>query len=114
MTRTNPSQENSIFYRMPLQDPDSNQEKPKMANLFDGPSDSRQSETIDEPLSRFRPKYRALDDNEKELHDKIKASFVEVEKLIETLNPGRYRSLALTSLEESCMWAIKELTGPKT
>lgn len=81
-----------------------------MANLFEGAPDSRQSDEMIE-VSRFRPKYRALTDAEKALHDEIKTEFEAVEKLIERVSPGRYRSLALTALEESCMWAIKELTG---
>lgn len=84
-----------------------------MTHVFEGKPDARQSEKVDEPLSRFRPKYRALDDDEKNLHDRLKDRFSEVEKLIEEIKPGRYRALALTALEESCMWAVKELTGPK-
>lgn len=81
-----------------------------MADVFEGPADGRQSdERIS--VSRFRPRYRALSDDEKAIHDEVKAAFEVVEKQIERIKPGRYRSLALTSLEESCMWTIKELTA---
>jgi hypothetical protein len=81
-----------------------------MANVFEGAPDGRQSDERIE-VSRFRPKYRALDDREKELHDKLKGQFEEVEQTIMLIKAGRYRALALTSLEEACMWAVKELTG---
>ena len=81
-----------------------------MANLYEGTPDARQSTSRDEPLSRFRPRYRALSEEEKMRHDQIKDAFSATEKLILELNPGRYRALALTSLEEACMWAVKELT----
>lgn len=82
-----------------------------MTDVFEGKPDARQSEDVKEPLSRFRPRYRALTDEEKDFHDKLKASFVDVEKLVDQIKPGRYRALALTALEESCMWAVKELTA---
>ena len=43
-----------------------------MANVFDGQPDGRQSDAVDAPVSRFRPTYRALTDDEKALHDAIK------------------------------------------
>jgi hypothetical protein len=82
-----------------------------MSSVYDGPPDGRQSDRVDEPLSRFRPRYRALADDEKALHDEIKAAYATVEALVERLHAGRYRSLAMTALEESCMWAVKELTS---
>lgn len=84
-----------------------------MTHVFEGTPDARQSSDFKEPLSRFRPKYRALTDVEKTYHDDLKTAFFGVERMIERLPPGRYRALALTALEESCMWAVKELTGPK-
>ena len=81
-----------------------------MANIFEGPTDGRQAETAIE-VSRFRPRYRALSDEEKAVHDDVKAAFVAVEEQIMRIKPGRYRSLAITSLEEACMWAVKELTA---
>ncbi|HUN82420.1 MAG TPA: hypothetical protein VMV81_13030, partial [Phycisphaerae bacterium] len=61
--------------------------------------------------SRFRPQYRALNDDEKALHDAIKAKAVEMEDLFGKVKDGRYKSLALTDLEKSVMWIVKELTA---
>jgi|KBSMisStaDraftv2_1062788.scaffolds.fasta_scaffold98089_1 hypothetical protein len=82
-----------------------------MANVYEGAPDARQSTDEAEPLSRFRPRYRALSIAECEAHDALKAAYEAVEKLIDKLPPGRYRALALTSLEASCMWSVKELTA---
>lgn len=81
-----------------------------MAHLYEGIPDARQSET---PIavSRFRPKYRPLTDDEKALHDAIKGKAAELEALFEQVKPGRYRSLGMTALEESVMWTVKELTS---
>lgn len=81
-----------------------------MANVFEGQPDARQSDSQIQ-VSRFRPRYRALTDAEKSLHDAIKAKAAELEALFETVKPGRYRSLGLTALEESVMWTVKELTS---
>jgi hypothetical protein len=81
-----------------------------MPHVYEGTPDSRQSEEKIE-TSRFRPRYRALSDEEKALHDAIKAKAVELETLFEQVKPGRYRSLGLTSLEEAAMWTVKELTA---
>ena len=81
-----------------------------MADVFEGATDSRQSaEQI--TTSRFRPRYRPLIDAEKALHDALKNKAAELEALFEQVKPGRYHSLALTSLEESVMWIVKELTA---
>lgn len=81
-----------------------------MADLYDDKPDARQAT---EPLTptRFRPRYRQLTDEEKLLHDNIKNLAESLAVNIEQIKPGRYRSLAITSLEESIMWAIKELTS---
>jgi hypothetical protein len=84
-----------------------------MANVYEGAPDGRQSDDPAEPLSRFRPRYRALSDDEKALHDEIKTAYAEVERLINHVGPGRYSALALTTLEESCMWCVKSLTENK-
>lgn len=81
-----------------------------MANVFEGAPDARQAETVIQ-ATRFRPKYRALSDDEKALHDAIKEKASELEALFERVKPGRYRSLGLTALEESVMWTVKELTS---
>ena len=82
-----------------------------MTHVYEGAPDARQSTSATEPVSRFRPRYRALTDAEKALHDQIKGKAAELEALFETVKPGRYRSLALTDLESSVMWVVKELTS---
>lgn len=82
-----------------------------MTNVFEGKTDSRQSASVTSPVSRFRPTYRALTDDEKALHDEIKSKAVELEALFSRVKAGRYNSLALTALEQSVMWVVKELTS---
>ncbi len=82
-----------------------------MTNVFEGTTDARQSADAEMPVSRFRPRYRALTDDEKALHDELKAAYGAVETLVLRLKAGRYRALALTDLEASCMWSVKELTA---
>jgi hypothetical protein len=62
-------------------------------------------------VTRFRPKYRALTDREKALHDALKDKAAELEALFAEVKPGRYNALAVTSLEQSIMWIVKELTS---
>lgn len=81
-----------------------------MAHVYEGKPDDRQSDMAI-PVSRFRPKYRALTDEEKNMHDMIKDKAAELELLFNRIKPGRYNSLALTSLEQSIMWIVKELTS---
>lgn len=81
-----------------------------MAHVYEGTPDGRQADTAI-AVTRFRPKYRALTDDEKALHDAIKIKASELEALFETVKPGRYRSLGFTALEESVMWTVKELTS---
>jgi hypothetical protein len=80
-------------------------------HVFDGKPDGRQSEDVAHKVSRFRPTYRALTPEEKALHDEIKAKAVELESLFDRVKPGRYHSIALTDLELSVMWIVKELTS---
>jgi hypothetical protein len=82
-----------------------------MPNVFESEPDGRQSADVALPVSRFRPRYRALSDAEKAHHDAIKEKAAELETLFEAIKPGRYRSLAFTALEEAVMWAVKELTA---
>jgi hypothetical protein len=82
-----------------------------MAHLFEGEPDDRQSSNEAMRVSRFRPRYRALTDDEKALHDAIKSKAAELEALFEQVKSGRYSSLAMTDLENSIMWIIKELTS---
>jgi hypothetical protein len=81
-----------------------------MAHVYEGEPDARQSpEKI--PVSRFRPRYRALTDAEKALHDEIKDAAETLERIYSKVNAGRYHALAITSLEQSVMWIVKELTS---
>lgn len=82
-----------------------------MANVYEGQTDERQSASVAEPVSRFRPCYRALTDDEKALHDALKNKASELDALFDQVKAGRYHSLATTSLEESIMWIVKELTS---
>lgn len=82
-----------------------------MTNVFEGNPDARQSEDVAMPTSRFRPKYRALNEEEKALHDEIKQKAVEMEELYKKVKAGRYNALAISNLEESVMWIVKELTA---
>jgi hypothetical protein len=82
-----------------------------MADVFEGAPDGRQSTDPKLKPSRFRPKYRQLTDEEKALHDQIKAKAEELETLFEKVGTGRYASLAFTDLESSVMWAVKQLTS---
>ena len=82
-----------------------------MAHVYDSKSDGRQSEDPGLQVSRFRPTYRQLTDEEKQLHDAIKSKAVELETLFDQVKAGRYQSLGLTALEESVMWTVKELTS---
>ena len=82
-----------------------------MANVYDGPIDGRQSDNVAEPVSRFRPRYRALTDSEKQLHDELKNTAACLESLYAKVKPGRYNALAITALEQSVRWIVKELTS---
>ena len=83
-----------------------------MADLYEGAADGRQkASNEDQGVSRFRPRYRQLTEQEKALHDAIKDAAENLALLFEQVKPGRYRSLGITALEESVMWTIKELTS---
>ncbi|UPJ43912.1 hypothetical protein IVB40_07535 [Bradyrhizobium sp. 40] len=80
------------------------------SHVYEGKPDGRQAGGLI-PVSRFRPQYRALTDEEKSLHDQLKSKAVELEELYAKVKPGRYNALAITSLEQSVMWIVKELTS---
>jgi hypothetical protein len=82
-----------------------------MTNVYEGKPDARQSASTTHPVSRFRPTYRALTDDEKALHDDLKTKASELEDLFQKVKPGRYNSLAITALEQAIMWIVKELTS---
>lgn len=65
------------------------------------------------PSNRFRPTYRQLDHQELHKMEQLKSKAEELAVLIEAVRPipTRYTSLALTNLEQSVMWAVKELTA---
>jgi hypothetical protein len=82
-----------------------------MANVFEGTPDARQSDDVAMKVSRFRPRYRALTEDEKKLHDELKAQADVLDRMFAQVKDGRYKSLATTSLELSIMWIVKELTS---
>jgi hypothetical protein len=82
-----------------------------MTNVYEGKPDAGQSASTTHPVSRFRPTYRALTDDEKALHDALKTKASELETLFAQVKHGRYNALAVTSLEQSIMWIVKELTS---
>lgn len=84
-------------------------------HVYEGQPDARQSADVDMPTSRFRPRYRALTPEEKALHDEIKAQAEVLERLFgkvqkPTPDHARYAAMAMTDLERSVMWAVKQLT----
>jgi hypothetical protein len=81
-----------------------------MPNVYEGTPDARQADTAI-AVSRFRPRYRALTDEQKALHDQFKDKAAELETLFGQVKPGRYNALAITALEQSIMWIVKELTS---
>lgn len=78
-------------------------------NVYKNQPDERQSMTHI-PTNRFCSRYRALSQEEKQLHDNIKEKAAELEQLFLQTKEGRYRALSLTALEEAVMWNIKGLT----
>lgn len=80
-------------------------------HVYEGQPDARQSGDTNMKTSRFRPRYRALSPEEKALHDEIKTKAEELETLYLKLVQGRYTAIALTELETSVMYAIKQLTS---
>ena len=63
------------------------------------------------PVTRFRPRYRALTAQEQAQHDAIKAAAAMLEALYDKIPANQYQSLAMTALEQSVMWAVKSLTA---
>lgn len=79
-------------------------------NTYEGGQPDKRLSATDEKPSRFRPRYRKLTATELLVHDEIKAQAVGMEALFASVPEGRYKSMALTALEESVMWAVKGLT----
>ena len=82
-----------------------------MTNTYKGTPDARQSDDVTAPVSRFRPRYRALGEAELALHDEIKSAAAALEAAFEKVAPSRELSLGMTKLEEAVMWTVKGLTG---
>lgn len=59
----------------------------------------------------FHAEYRELTQEESTAVLAIKEKAAELHGLIEAVGHSRYTSLAKTALEESVMWAVKQLTG---
>jgi hypothetical protein len=76
-----------------------------------GNPDARQFAETNTYVSRFRPRYRQLTDEELALHDALKEKAAEMELLFEKVPNGRYKALAFTNLEVSIMWIVKQLTS---
>lgn len=62
-------------------------------------------------MSRIRKQYRELSDAEKSLIAEYKDAAVALEQVLEKLPDGREKSLALTNLEQSIMWATQGVTS---
>ena len=58
----------------------------------------------------LRHNYRVLTDKEKELMNQIKDKGLEFLELVGTMDHTRETALAKTKIEESVMWAVKEIT----
>ena len=67
------------------------------------------AEEDDARRTAFRPVDRELSEGEQEVREAIYKQAEALEATYRLVQPGRYRSLALTSLEESVMWIVKEL-----
>lgn len=70
-----------------------------MANVYEGAPDGRQSPDAI-PVSRFRPTYRALSDQEKALHDAIKGKATELEGLFNQVRDLRFPPVLLPAITE--------------
>jgi hypothetical protein len=80
-------------------------------DLFEGTPDARQGQTS-ETDSPFRKRYRQLNEQEIEVHDRIKNLASELHFVFSYhVKPSRETSLAKTKLEEAVMWAVKGLTA---
>lgn len=80
-----------------------------MSHMYEGGQPDKRSGATD--VSRFRPRYRQLSEAELLTHDEIKQQAQGMEALFSNIPEGRYKSLAITALEQSVMWAIKGLTA---
>jgi len=67
------------------------------------------AEEDDARRTAFRPVDRELSEGEQEVREAIYKQAEALEATYRLVQSGRYRSLALTILEESVMWILKEL-----
>lgn len=63
-------------------------------------------------MSRFD--YVKYDERTTGLQADYKAAFIELEKMVEYLKPGREKSLVLTKIEEAYMWIGKALRNEQS
>lgn len=68
--------------------------------------------TVQAIEDRFRPKYRELTPIEQQRVARITQKAMDLATEFYPFD-SREKSLAVTSLEESVMWAVKAITGPK-
>jgi hypothetical protein len=61
----------------------------------------------------MRKQYRQLTPEEEKAVVELKAQAEELHELLMSLGNSRELSVAKTRLEESVMWAVKHLTGPR-
>jgi vacuolar-type H+-ATPase subunit D/Vma8 len=76
-----------------------------------GAGKNRMTDKTDVTNSRFRKRYRELSAAELKLNDAIKNAAAQLEFLYDALGSARHTSIALTELESSVHWGIKQLTG---
>lgn len=62
-------------------------------------------------LNRFRLEYRKLSVDETQVMNNIKDKAEELAVLFDNEPNSRYKSLAMTKLEESVMWMVKGITS---
>jgi tetratricopeptide (TPR) repeat protein len=68
-------------------------------------------EKSDARATPFRPVNRELSENEREVRNEIYEQADVLEAIYQRVPPGRCRTLALNSLEESVMWIVKGLAS---
>lgn len=61
--------------------------------------------------NKFRKEYRELDAGESHQVAAIKEAAELLDDVFEQMTESREKSLAMTKLEESVMWAVKGITG---
>lgn len=62
-------------------------------------------------MDTFRTTYRELSDEEKSRMGAVKDKAEELLQLMNAEPDGRYKSMAVTALEQSVMWMVKQITG---